>query len=82
MDEASVEDDWQADWAAEEEETKEGGRVEEECTEDGLIEGGEDEGMARCGRSGDRWLGEVISVICVSSVLFGILLYEAIQRTV
>lgn len=74
MDEASVEDDWQADWAVEEEDTKEGGRVEEECAEDWLIEGREDEEMTRGGRWGDRWLGEIFSVICVSSVLFGILL--------
>lgn len=80
MDEASVEDDWQADWAVEEEDTKEGGRVEEQCAEDWLIEGGEDEGMTRRGRTGGRWLGELFSVISVSSVLFGILLYEAIQR--
>lgn len=48
--------------------------MEEEYAEDGLIWVGE--AMARGGRTGDRWLGEVISVICVSSVLFGILLHE------
>lgn len=45
MDEVSVEDDRPADWAAQEEDTKEEGRVEEEDAGDGLIEGGVDEAM-------------------------------------
>ena len=41
MDEKSVvEEDLPAAWAVEEEETKEGGRVEEEWAADGLTEGG------------------------------------------
>lgn len=47
MDEASVEDEWPADCAAEEEDTKDGGRVEEEYAEDGLTERGVDEAMTR-----------------------------------
>lgn len=82
MDEVSVGEDWPADWTEEEEEdTKEGGRVEEGCARDGLIAGGVDEAMTRGWWSGDSWLGEVISVNCVSSVLFGTLLYEIRQRT-
>lgn len=80
MDEVSVEDDWHADWAAEEEDAKEGGRVVEEYAGDVLIAGEVDEAMTWGWRSGDRWLGDVMSVSCVSSVLFGILLYEK-QRT-
>lgn len=66
MEEESVAEDWLADWAAEGEDMKEVGRVAEECEEAG--------GTAR---SGERWLGEVFSVSCVSSVLCGILLLKA-----
>ncbi len=48
MDEVSVEDDWLADGAAEEEDAKDGGRVVEEYAKDGLIDGGADEAM-KCG---------------------------------
>lgn len=46
MAEAGEGDDWSADWAAGEEVTKEGGRVEEEYAEDGLIQAGVGEAMA------------------------------------
>lgn len=78
MEEERVEDDCPMDWAAEVD-AKEGGRVEEEYAEHGLREGGED--LWGSWRSGDRWLGEVLSVICVSSVLLGTLLCETRQRS-
>lgn len=40
MDEATVQADWLADIAAEEEDAKEGGRVVEEYAKDGVLEGG------------------------------------------
>lgn len=46
MDEGGVEDDVPADWAVEDEGTKDGGGIEEEHAEDGLTEGGEDEAKA------------------------------------
>ena len=48
MDEESVvEEDFLVGWAAEEEERRQGGRVEEECALDGLTEGGVDGGKVR-----------------------------------
>lgn len=45
MDEESVEDEWPGDWAAEEGDANEEGRVEEEgYGQDGLTEGGMDGG--------------------------------------
>lgn len=71
MDEESVADDWATHWE-EEDDTKEGGRVAEDCAED----------EATVGRSNDCWLGEASSVICVSSVLRGIWLEKRRQITV
>lgn len=62
MDEGRAADDFSADWAREVGE----GRVEAEGAEDGGVDGG--------WWSGETWLEGVISVSCVSSVLFGILL--------
>lgn len=61
MDEPRVWDDGPDDWAAEEEDTREGGRVEEEYAEDGVVEA----------RTRPWWSADS-SVISVSSVLFGI----------
>lgn len=74
MDEASVEEDWPVDWEAEEEDTEEEGRVVWQYTEDWLLERRVAEALISGWWSGDRWLGEVSSVSCVSSVVCGILL--------
>lgn len=80
IDEVSVEDEYPLHWEVveEEEDTKEGGRLGDEYWEQGLTEGGVDDiDDAVTGSRGSAagWLDVGISVICVSSVLFGILLH-------
>lgn len=77
MDEESVEDDWAAHWV-EEDDAKEGGRVAEEYVEE-HVELGVEEATVRVWWMSDSWLEDVISVLCVSSVLCGILLCEKMQ---
>lgn len=75
MEDGGVEEDCGAQWEEEEAELKEGGRVEEEYAEGQLAEVEVDE--ATWVWSDDCWLEEVI---CVSSVLWGILLHKEKQN--